>query len=96
MRRREVVLLLSAGAALLLAADGHAVSPFRIGVLVLGNNDPEGFIREFRAGLAGIGYTEGQNVSIEVRSARGNEAHLATMAAEYRRTGFRGDVLDSP
>ena len=91
MRRREIVLSLSASAALLLVGDGRAASPFRIGVLVLGNNDPEAFVREFRGGLAGIGYTEGQNVSIEVRSARGNEARLPEMAADL--VGRKVDLI---
>jgi len=75
---------------LLLPAGGRAATAFRIGVLVLGNNDPEGFLRDFRAGLGALGYTEGQ-ISIEVRSAGGREGLLAQMASDL--VGSNIDLL---
>ena len=80
----------SIGALLLLPAGGRAATAFRIGVLVLGNNDPEGFLRDFRAGLGALGYTEGQ-ISIEVRSAGGREGLLAQMASDL--VGSNIDLL---
>ena len=88
MRRRAFVA--SLGALLLLPAGGRAATAFRIGVLVLGNNDPEGFLRDFRAGLGALGYTEGQ-ISIEVRSAGGREGLLAQMASDL--VGSNIDLL---
>jgi putative tryptophan/tyrosine transport system substrate-binding protein len=88
MRRRAFVA--SIGALLLLPAGGRAATAFRIGVLVLGNNDPEGFLRDFRAGLGALGYTEGQ-ISIEVRSAGGREGLLAQMASDL--VGSNIDLL---
>ena len=80
----------SIGALLLLPAGGRAATAFRIGVLVLGNNDPEGFLRDFRAGLGALGYTESQ-IGIEVRSAGGREGLLAQMASDL--VGSNIDLL---
>jgi putative ABC transport system substrate-binding protein len=55
----------------------------RIGILVLGNPDPTIFLKEFRDGLRDHGYIEGQNIVIELRSAKGVDAQLAPLAREF-------------
>jgi putative ABC transport system substrate-binding protein len=56
-----------------------------IGVLVLGQPDPEFFMRPFREGLKARGYMEGQNIKIELRSAGGKASLLPELAAELVR-----------
>jgi putative tryptophan/tyrosine transport system substrate-binding protein len=81
MRRRDI--LLGAAAAWSLdVIEAQATSAPRIGVLALGNNDPESFLRDFRVGLASLGLTDGRNIVVEVRSAGGKESLLAALAAE--------------
>jgi len=41
----------------------------KIGILVAGTPDPTVFLQDFRSSLRGLGYIEGQNIGIEVRSA---------------------------
>jgi len=48
--------------------------PVARGVFVLGNNDPEFFLRELRSALAALGRVDGENIIIDFRSARGEEA----------------------
>ena len=62
-----------------------------IGVLVLGNPPPELFLTALRDGLRGAGYIDGQNVRIEVRSARGQTDRLAENAAEL--VALKADVI---
>ncbi|MDI1285627.1 MAG: ABC transporter substrate-binding protein [Reyranella sp.] len=40
----------------------------KIGILVAGTPDPTAFLQEFRSSLRGLGYIEGQNIGVEVRS----------------------------
>jgi putative ABC transport system substrate-binding protein len=54
--------------------------PARIGVLVLGNPDPGPFLKEFREGLRELGYVEGQNIQLELRSAQGKISDLPAAA----------------
>jgi len=54
----------------------------RIGVLALGNPNPEIFLKEFREGLRELGYIEGQSIHLELRSAGGDASKLAAVAAE--------------
>jgi putative ABC transport system substrate-binding protein len=48
-------------------------------------------LREFRQGLAGLGYVEGKSIVIERRSAEGNQERLPALAAEL--VGLKADVL---
>jgi hypothetical protein len=41
----------------------------RIGVLFLGNPIPGPFLKEFRDGLQKLGYGDGRNIQLEIRSA---------------------------
>ncbi len=54
-----------------LAGTGRARSQDlpKVGVLVAGTPDPAPFLKEFRAKLRGLGYVEGRNVQMEIRSA---------------------------
>jgi putative ABC transport system substrate-binding protein len=54
----------------------------RIGILALGNPDPQIFVKEFREALRELGYIEGQNILLELRSAGGDPSKLAPLAAE--------------
>jgi putative ABC transport system substrate-binding protein len=54
----------------------------KIGVLALGNPDPEIFLKQFRVGLRDLGYIEGQNIQLELRSAGGDANRLSSVAAE--------------
>ena len=86
MKRRGFLILV--GAAASLAAGWPAVgfaqpaAVARVGVLVLGNPDPEPFMKELREGLRELGYIEGQNVQLEFRSAKGRHSDLPVAAAE--------------
>jgi putative ABC transport system substrate-binding protein len=52
-----------------------------VGVLVAGRPDPAVVLRSLRDGLRELGYTEGQNIRIELRSAAGDVARLPQLAA---------------
>src|SRR5262245_227035 len=87
MRRREFITLLSGTAAICPIASwaqqrGHVA---RVGVLMsTAANDPEGQARitEFQQALQKLGWTEGQNVRIDVRWAGGNAALDRKFATE--------------
>jgi putative tryptophan/tyrosine transport system substrate-binding protein len=83
MRRREFIALITAGAA---AVPSIAVAQInklqRVGILMLGNPDPTVFLHEFGDSLRGLGYSEGQNVALELRSANGSVARLPSLARE--------------
>jgi len=65
-----------------LAARAQQSTARKIGFLCLGNPDPEPFLEALRAGLHDLGYVEGKNIQLEVRSADGKVANLAPLAAE--------------
>lgn len=80
MRRREFIALLGGTAAWTSVA--RAKEPRRIGFLCLGNPDPAPFLKALTAGLRDLGYVEGKDIRFEVRSAEGNTANLASLAAD--------------
>jgi putative ABC transport system substrate-binding protein len=92
MRRREFIALLGGAAAFrpvfVYAQSARAPT---IGVLLTGNPDPEVFLRAFRAALREIGYIEGQNFRLEIRSAEGKSSALPEKAAELVR--LKVDVI---
>ena len=56
-----------------------------IGVLVLGNPNPEAFLKVFQDGLRKLGHIDGQNIRLEFRSAEGQASMLPEAAAELVR-----------
>jgi putative ABC transport system substrate-binding protein len=85
MRRREFIALMTAAAApaACSALAAHAQQVPVIGFL--NTQLPESFalyVEAYRQGLGELGYTEGRNVAIEYRWARGQNDRLAPMAAE--------------
>jgi putative ABC transport system substrate-binding protein len=82
MRRREFITLLGGAAALWPTAARAQQRVPRIGVLLVGG--PE-FMGPYREALRDIGYVEGKNLQIEVRSAQGQRDRLPELAAELVR-----------
>jgi putative ABC transport system substrate-binding protein len=83
MRRRDLIAGL-AGAAVLRP---YRALPQRqaiavVGVLVPGNPDASEVLRVFRDELRKLGYVEGQNIRVEIRSAEGNIDRLPPLAAK--------------
>jgi putative ABC transport system substrate-binding protein len=89
MRRREFITLLGGATAWPLAARAQQAERVRrVGVLCVRGPEPLG---PFREALGDLGYVEGKNIQIEVRSAQGQDARLAELAAELVRS--RVDVI---
>jgi putative ABC transport system substrate-binding protein len=84
--RRELLAALG-GAAVVWPLGTRAQQPkvATIGVLVIGNTDPEEFWRVFRQGLHDLGYVEGENIRFEFRSAEGQANRVPELAAELVR-----------
>jgi putative ABC transport system substrate-binding protein len=89
MRRREFITILGAAAAWPMATARAQGRLPKIGVLVSAN--PEPFWSEFRAGLREYGYSEGQNIYFEFRTADGNPDRLRDLANELVR--LKVDVM---
>jgi ABC-type uncharacterized transport system substrate-binding protein len=90
MRRREFVLALAGLAAWPFASGAQQPERMRrIGVLSPGHSelsDPTSrTLKAFLTGLHELGYTEGQNLTIDSRYAEGNPARLRDLAAELVR-----------
>jgi len=90
MTRRYFLFLLSSSAAWLLSAHGHAVSQPaakvpRIGVLVSAS-EPHPFADALRHGLLNLGYSEGRNITLDVRYTQGRSDLAAQFAAELVRS----------
>jgi putative ABC transport system substrate-binding protein len=87
MRRRHVLVLAATVGAVVALAGGRPgrAQPAKIptiGVLALGQPDPEFFLRTFREGLRAHGYTEDRNIALDIRSANGKASLLPALAAE--------------
>ena len=77
MIKRRTILPLLGGATLAawpVVSHAQAPTPRKIGILVAGSPDPTAFLQDFRAALKGLGYSDGQNISLEVRSAGSTDA----------------------
>lgn len=85
--RRRVFLALAVAGTVLRPGTGWAQQPKLtvIGVLVIGRPDPAPMLRSFREELGRLGYTEGRNVHIVVRSAEGDLGRLPALADELAR-----------
>jgi putative ABC transport system substrate-binding protein len=75
--------------ALRLTAHAQEKKTPRIGVLIPAN--PEPWLREFREGLRELGYIDGRNIAIELRSADGQPNLLPDLAADLVR--LRVDII---
>src|SRR6516164_4628710 len=92
MKRREFIAVLGGAAAgWPLASAAQQPKVPTIGVLVIGNTDPEEVWRVFRQGLRDFGYVEGQNIRFEFRSAEGQANRVPDLAVELVR--LKVDVI---
>src|ERR1051325_8827078 len=83
-RRRFLGLVAGAAAWPIGAARAQSRTPLRrIGVLLVSGPEPMG---PFREALAELGFAEGRNVQIEIRSAQGQIGRLPELAAELVRS----------
>ena len=85
MTRRQFITLLGGAATWPLAARAQQRRLARIGALVLTIADAESLGRALRERLRELGYTEGQNFTLEFRSADGKADRLPDLAAELVR-----------
>ena len=85
MQRREFITFLGGAAAAwpLAARAQQPTKVHRIGVLLVSGPEPMGPFREV---LRDLGYAEGKNIQIEVRSAQGQVTRLPELAAELVRS----------
>ena len=87
--RREFITLLGGAVAWPLAARAQQRERmWRIGLLLVSGPEPLG---PFREALGDLGYVEGKNIHIEVRSGQGEDDRLPELAAELVRS--RVDVI---
>ena len=93
MQRREFITLLG-GAAAAWPLAVHAQQPV-IGIL---DNAPRnaGNLAAFNQGLKETGYTQGQNIAIEYRSAEGQYNRLPALAARSSWSSSDGNSLNRP
>lgn len=94
MIRRDLLAFAAVAAPLLLRPFGVRAQQAKVptlGVLVVGKPDPAPTLRRFREELRKLGYVEGRNLRIEVRSAEGDAKRLPQLAAELVRE--RVDVI---
>jgi len=96
MRRRQFITLLGGTASLPLAARAQqTVAPRRIGVLLVGLSPDSTEAQHFRKGLLDAGYTEGRNLAIEWRSAKGDYKRVPDLVAELLQNKVEAIVMDS-
>ncbi len=89
MNRRAFIALMGGAAAGPRAARAQQAERMRrIGLLLVSGPEPLG---PFREALADVGYVEGKNIQIEIRSAQGQDTRLPELAAELVRS--RVDVI---
>jgi putative ABC transport system substrate-binding protein len=93
MKRREFIKFLGGAATIVwpYASGAQQTKVARIGVLVLGAPNPEQFLRAMREALQKVGYIEGQNIRLEVRSVGGKASLLPEAAAEL--VGLKVDII---
>ena len=85
MDRRTFILAMAGGLlAVPLAAEAQAGKAARVGYLFADSVTPEGF-EAFRKGLRELGWAEGQNLALEVRSPEGDPGRLLALATELVR-----------
>ena len=86
MRRRQFVTLLGGAVATWpLLASAQQPRVYTIGVLTLASPSPEPLLQALREGLRDMGYVEGRNLRLEIRSAAGRPDLQLEKAAELVR-----------
>ena len=94
IRRREVITLLGGAAAWPLAARAQQGDRMRrIGVLMsFDENDPRGkvYVSALTQARAGLGWTDGRNVLMDLRWGRGDPNRFRALAQEL--VGLRPDI----
>ncbi len=93
MRRRELLALIGGAAALPLAARAQQRAIPLVGVLSPRTFDPSNDLglSPFLRGLRELGYIEGQNIFVELRSSGGDNQRLPALAAEL--AALKPDVI---
>jgi putative ABC transport system substrate-binding protein len=91
MKRREFIALLGGAAAWPLAARAQQARVWRIGYLGMGALQNSPFIEAIQEGLRALGYVEGQNLVLDMRSAEGNLERLPALMQEL--IAARPDVI---
>ena len=83
MRRRDFIGgIVGSSVAWPLAARAQQTRVYRIGALLVGNADVDSFRKELREELRKSGHIEGQNLSLELRSAEEKLDLLPKLASE--------------
>jgi ABC-type uncharacterized transport system substrate-binding protein len=96
LSRRGVIGLIGGATAAPLAARAQQMaSPPRIGVLLVGLSPDSDEARQFRLGLRDAGYSEGRDVLIEWRSARGDYDRLPALITDLLQKNVEVIVQDS-
>jgi putative ABC transport system substrate-binding protein len=97
LKRREFITFLGSAAVgwPLAARAQQTASPQRIGVLLVGLSAESEELQHFRQGLRDVGYSEGRNVVIEWRSAKGDYDRVPELVADLVRSKVDVIVLDS-
>lgn len=90
MRRRTLLTGL-AGVTLWPLVAGAQASSSVVGILVPGNVDPSGLLKTFEEAMRGLGYFEGKNLRIELRSGDNDPASLIRLAKDL--VGRKVDVI---
>lgn len=62
-----------------------------IGVLVLGDPDPESFVKDLRDSLEKLGYVDGRNIQLVIQSAGAKASGLPQAAADLVR--LKADII---
>lgn len=83
-------------ALLIMPLAGYAQASVKRIAFVRAERPPSEYIDAFRQGLRELGYVEGKNVLIDVRSADGSEEKLRTLVAEIVRLKFDIIVASAP
>jgi len=91
MRRRDLLSILGGGAFAAAPLGARAQQKPMPMIGVLDGGDPGPLLSEFGRGLRDLGYLEGQNIQIEVRSAAGRSELLRGLAEEL--VGRKVDVI---
>src|SRR5215831_3110893 len=95
MRRREFIRLFSSTVvAWPLAARAQQPVPPIVGLLRSNTEAPE-YIAAFRRGLSDSGYTDGTNITVDIRVAEGKRDRLSEFAADLVRKGASAIVANT-